>query len=195
MEHSTADMQQISEQIAALSQQLAAAQEEQRKQNEMIGFKVSAAFKELYSLQLTELELIADSFSSVQSQIKSSITELSKLQQANSDMLDHEHAEQAKRISDLGEDLQSALMGAMDLFNDRCAVIQSSLSDSISQLAAAQGSDAEAEDERSTTMNSKISRAFEELYNMLLDNMDLINAHTVALKKDIAESFARYRTQ
>ena len=193
MENKTVDLQQISDQITALSCQLASAQEEQCRQSEEIKMKISAAFKELYSLHLTELELIADGFTGIRAQIKASIAELARLQQENIDMLDHEHAEQAKRISELGEDIQTAVIGAMDLVNDRGAVIQKSISDSISQLMTMQGTDAEAQDERSRTVTVKISKAFEELYNMLLDNMDLINEHHAALKKDIAKSFARFQ--
>lgn len=193
MENKTVDLQQISDQITALSCQLASAQEEQCRQSEEIKMKISAAFKELYSLHLTELELIADGFTGIRAQIKASIAELAKLQQENIDMLDHEHAEQAKRISELGEDIQTAVIGAMDLVNDRGAVIQKLISDSISQFMTMQGTDAEAQDERSRTVTVKISKAFEELYNMLLDNMDLINEHHAALKKDIAESFARFQ--
>ena len=193
MENKTVDLQQISDQITALSCQLASAQEEQCRQSEEIKMKISAAFKELYSLHLTELELIADGFTGIRAQIKASIAELARLQQENIDMLDHEHAEQAKRISELGEDIQTAVIGAMDLVNDRGAVIQKSISDSISQLMTMQGTDAEAQDERSRTVTVKISKAFEELYNMLLDNLDLINEHHAALKKDIAESFARFQ--
>lgn len=193
MENKTVDLQQISDQITALSCQLASAQEEQCRQSEEIKMKISAAFKELYSLHLTELELIADGFTGIRAQIKASIAELAKLQQENIDMLDHEHAEQAKRISELGEDIQTAVIGAMDLVNDRGAVIQKLISDSISQFMTMQGTDAEAQDERSRTVTVKISKAFEELYNMLLDNMDLINEHHAALKKDIAKSFARFQ--
>lgn len=178
MENNAVDMNQLSMQIAALTDQVCAMRQEQSRQQELLSEirqRTSTSFKELYSLHLTELELIADSFSQVDRSLRSAFEEITKRLQANIDFLDHENAEQAKRITEMGEDIRNAVIGAMDLFSDHNAMILKTLSENFAHIAAVQDTDSELQSEQSQAVMQKISRAFEALYDMELDNMDLIN--------------------
>jgi hypothetical protein len=103
---------------------------------------------------------------------------------------DPQHAETLRLISELSQAVQASAATQTELMSHHAALLGKALSDGLRQVGAVQDADMKLRQDSAEEISRKVSASFEHLYEMLLDNADLIAESKPAAEKPAAPESA-----
>lgn len=85
-------------------------------------------------------------------------------------------ADVLRRLAELSQAVQESSAVQTELMSHHASLLGKSVADGFRQLGAVQDADLKLHQDASETISRKVSASFEHLYEMLLDNADLVRA-------------------
>lgn len=103
---------------------------------------------------------------------------------------DPQHAETLRLISELSQAVQASAATQTELMSHHASLLGKALADGLRQVGAVQDADMKLRQDSAEEISRKVSASFEHLYEMLLDNADLITESKPAAEKPAAPESA-----